>query len=71
MWAGVLFFLFCVGFVFYVFEHINIWIQNNHEPKPKTDSNNIDHVNVIKIEMSETPFISSKYVFKRVRRNQR
>lgn len=71
MWAGVLFFLFCVGFVFYVFEHINIWIQNNHEPKPKNDNNNVDHVNAIKIEMTETPFISSKYVFKRVRKNQK
>lgn len=67
MWAGVLFFLFCVGMVFYVFEHINIWIQKD-EPPPKNENNNVDHVNAIKIEMAETPFVSSKYIFKRVRK---
>lgn len=71
MWAGVLFFLFCVGFVFYIFEHINIWIQRNEpeqNPKPKSANNN-DIVNSIKIEISETPFLSSKYIFKKVREN--
>lgn len=63
MWAGVLFFLFCVGFVFYVFEHINIWIQKDHEPKSATQE---DMVNAIKIEMPEAPFLSSKFIFKRV-----
>lgn len=71
MWAGVLFFLFCVGFVFYVFEHINIWIQRNQpetNPKPRSaNNNNNDIVNSIKIEMAETPFLSSKYIFKKVR----
>lgn len=68
MWAGVLFFLFCVGAVFYVFEHINIWIQKNHveKPKPTCANNNNDIVSSIKIEMAETPFLSSKYIFKRV-----
>lgn len=67
MWIGVLFFLFCVGGVFFLTEHINIWIQKNHEPKPKHENNNVDHVSAIKIEMAETPFASSKYIFKRVR----
>lgn len=68
MWAGVLFFLFCVGAVFYVFEHINIWIQKDHEPQQITnDNNNGDIVGSIKIELAETPFLSSKYLFKRVR----
>lgn len=66
MWAGVLFFLFCVGFVFYVFEHINIWIQKNHEVKPKKNNSNLNLVDSIQIEMTETPFKSSKFVFKRV-----
>lgn len=68
MWAGVFFFLFCVGAVFYVFEHINIWIQKNHSenPKPTSANNNNDIVSSIKIEMAETPFMSSKYIFKRV-----
>lgn len=69
MWGGVLFFLFCVGFVFYVFEHINIWIQRNQlNEKPKNE-NHDDIVKSIKIEMAETPFLSSKYIFKRVSRN--
>lgn len=67
MWAGVLFFLFCVGFVFYVFEHINIWIQRNEDQKPKKTNSNIDLVESIKIEMAETPFLSSKFIFKKVR----
>lgn len=66
MWAGVLFFLFCVGFVFYVFEHIDIWIQKNHEESPKKLNSNIDLMNSIRIEMAETPFLGSKFVFKRV-----
>lgn len=72
MWAGVLFFLFCVGMVFYVFEHINIWIQRNepeqnHKPKSaNNNNNNNDIVNSIKLEMAETPFLSSKYIFKKV-----
>lgn len=65
MWAGVLFFLFCVGFVFYVFEHINIWIQKNHEA-PKRSNSNLNLVDSINIEMDSTPFFSSKYIFKRV-----
>lgn len=69
MWAGVLFFLFCVGFVFYVFEHINIWIRRNEEQKPKKDNSNIDLVEAIKIEMAETPFLSSKFIFKKVSKN--
>lgn len=36
MWACVLFFLFCVGTLFYVFEHVNAWI---HRSKSKCDSN--------------------------------
>lgn len=40
-WASVLFFLFCVGAVFYVLEHVNAWIHLNkpqddsEQPKPK------------------------------------
>lgn len=34
MWACVLFFLFCVGTVFYVLEHVNAWIHRNR-PQPK------------------------------------
>lgn len=34
MWACVLFFLFCVGSVFYVLEHVNAWIHRNR-PQPK------------------------------------
>lgn len=66
MWAGVLFFLFCVGFVFYIFEHINIWIQRNHNEPPTKSSSKINLVESIKIEMDETPFLSSKFIFKRV-----
>lgn len=65
MWAGVLFFLFCVGFVFYVFEHLNIWIQKNHY-EPKKSNSNLNLVDSINIEMDATPFFSSKYIFKRV-----
>lgn len=67
MWAGVLFFLFCVGFVFFVFEHINIWIQRNDVEAPTKSSSKINLVESIKIEMAETPFLSSKFIFKRVR----
>lgn len=67
MWAGVLFFLFCVGAVFYVCEHINIWIQTNQDEKPKKNSSKINLVDSINIEMAETPFLSSKFIFKRVR----
>ena len=70
MWAGVLFFLFCVGAVFYIFEHVNIWIQKNHDeaaPTTTKTSSKINLVESIKIEMAETPFLSSKFVFKRVR----
>lgn len=66
MWAGVLFFLFCVGFVFYIFEHINIWIQKDHDDVPTKCSSKINLVDSIKIEMDETPFLSSKFIFKRV-----
>lgn len=30
-WACVLFFLFCVGTVFYILEHVNAWIHQNNE----------------------------------------
>lgn len=66
MWAGVLFFLFCVGFVFFVFEHINIWIQKDHVEAPTKSSSKINLVESIKLEMAETPFLSSKFIFKRV-----
>lgn len=29
MWGCILFFLFCVGILFYVFEHVTIWIHEN------------------------------------------
>lgn len=72
MWAGVLFFLFCVGFVFFVFERINIWIQKdqpNEKIKSKSANNNHnknDLVCSIQLEMDETSFLSSKYIFKKV-----
>lgn len=41
-WASVLFFLFCVGALFYVLEHVNAWIHRNnskgvlsHRSQPK------------------------------------
>lgn len=71
MWAGVLFFLFCVGFVFYVFEHINLWIQRNHNPPSNQPivnlpKKNINHINV-NMEVAENSFMNSRYVFKKVK----
>lgn len=31
LWAGVLFFLFCVGTLFYVLEHLTAWIQRKNQ----------------------------------------
>lgn len=67
MWAGVLFFLFCVGMVFYVFEHINIWITKNYGNVLSADNNKIgDAPKTITIDIKENAFLSSKFVFKKV-----
>lgn len=80
MWAGVLFFLFCVGFVFYIFEHINLWIQRDHhrssldvkESSKLMMKGNIEHISgtaAIDFDLSERAFLSSKFVFKKVTSN--
>lgn len=80
MWAGVLFFLFCVGFVFYIFEHINLWIQRDHhrssldveESTKLMRKGNIEHISGttdINLDLSESAFVGSKFVFKKVTSN--
>lgn len=66
MWAGVLFFLFCVGFVFYIFEHITIWIKKNYENEPKNFNKIKEMPKTVKIDLNENRFVSSKFVFKKV-----
>lgn len=66
MWAGVLFFLFCVGTVFYVFEHLNIWIQRNEVEKVVLKNPPAISTTSVHVAMDENTFSSSKFIFKKV-----
>lgn len=69
MWAGVLFFLFCVGTVFYIFEHINIWIQRNEDDKVVLKNPPAISTTSVHVAMDENTFLSSKFIFKKVKGN--
>lgn len=71
MWAGVLFFLFCVGFVFYVFEHVNSWIQRDQKEQSINNVKDkiIKHISgstAINMDLGDGTFLSSKFIFKKV-----
>lgn len=66
MWAGVLFFLFSVGSVFYVFEHLNIWIQRNETEQPILKNPPAISTTSVHVAMDDNMFMSSKFIFKKV-----
>lgn len=66
MWAGVLFFLFSVGSVFYVFEHLNIWIQKDETENLITETPPVVSTASVHVAMDENRFLSSKFIFKKV-----
>lgn len=67
MWAGVLFFLFCVGSLFYILEHLNIWIHRNEIQKPiPSNISEITNASSVRIVMNENTFLNSKFIFKKV-----
>lgn len=66
MWAGVLFFLFSVGSVFYVFEHLNIWIQKDESENLIAKNPPAISTTSVHVAMDENRFMSSKFIFKKV-----